>query len=475
MRIALIEPGPPGFHIYSFIKQIRLGLPLLGALARARGHELHIDAENLSEIDWDDVLGSDLVGISTITSTAIKAYRYATRVQEAGIPVVMGGPHVTFEADEALEFCDYVVRGEGEDTLLELLEVLQGRRDPDTILGLSYHGRGGQHHNPPRPQRASLDDLPAPDLSLVERHDRIHPTPFVSSRGCQYDCEFCCVILMFGRRVRTVGPEKVIADLRALKPEGIFFYDDNFVISKRSTKALLARMIREELNVPFSAQIRVDAVCKDGRVDHELLRLLREAGCEYVYLGLESANPKTLAAFNKHQSVSDMAGGLAALNEYEIGTHGMFVFGADDDTPESLGETADFAIERGLSSVQFLILTPLPGTRQYRMLRESGRIFTNNWSLYDGHHVVYWPKRMSPLELQEAAFEAHQRFYRLSRIGTYPRYRGMGFLITHGWPRVPDNRAYLRELRAFTATERPPFVTGDGAPASVADQVDARC
>ncbi|MFH0917137.1 MAG: radical SAM protein, partial [bacterium] len=88
MRITFIEPAAPGFHVYSFVKQLRLGLPLLGALMTARGHEVRIYAESLSEVDWDDVLSSDLVGISTTTSTAIRAYRYAQRVRDAGIPTV---------------------------------------------------------------------------------------------------------------------------------------------------------------------------------------------------------------------------------------------------------------------------------------------------------------------------------------------------------------------------------------------------
>lgn len=126
MRITLIEPAAPGFHVYSFVKQIRLGLPLLGALLTRQGHTVRIYAESLSEVDWSDVLASDLVGISTTTSTAIRAYRYAQKVRDAGIPVIMGGPHVTFLADEAMDFCDYVVRNEGEETLLELVGHLEG-------------------------------------------------------------------------------------------------------------------------------------------------------------------------------------------------------------------------------------------------------------------------------------------------------------------------------------------------------------
>jgi anaerobic magnesium-protoporphyrin IX monomethyl ester cyclase len=461
LKITLIEPAPPGFHVYSFIRQVRLGLPLLGRLLSDLGHEVTIFVESLAEVDWRRVAASDLVGISTITSTAMKAYRYAERARAAGVPVVMGGPHVTFEAEEALEFADYVVRGEGEDAILELVGMLEGAVKPEDIRGLSYRTPDGRdRHNPPRDLRDSLSDLPLPDLSLIEGHGKIRPTPFLTSRGCPHDCEFCSVIEMFGRRVRTVAPDLVIEGIREAAPKSIFFYDDNFVMSKDSAKRLLARMAREDLGIPFSAQIRVDSVYKRGRIDRELLELLVEAGCYLVYLGLESVNPATLAAYNKRQTVDDIAGGLAALHEYGIRTHGMFVFGSDTDTVESMAATADFAIEHEISSAQFMILTPLPGTRQFRSLEQQGRIFTRNWSLYDGHHAVFWPRNMGPLELQEASMEAHMRFYRLRRIRSNPKHRFMGFLISYGWEHVPDNMAYLRELRNFSEERRSPFEAG---------------
>jgi radical SAM superfamily enzyme YgiQ (UPF0313 family) len=361
VRITFIEPAAPGFHVYSFVKQMRLGLPLLGALMTERGHEVRIYAESLSEVDWDDVLSSDLVGISTTTSTAIRAYRYAQRVRDAGIPVVMGGPHVTFLADEAMDFCDYVARNEGEETLIELVEYLQGRGSLESILGLTYRSTDGQIvHNAARPLLSSLTDLPWPDMSLVVGGDSVSPSPILASRGCPFGCEFCSVVLMFGRRVRTVEPAEVVKRIKQLKPEKVFFYDDNFFISKRRGKELLVQMIRENLDVEFFAQIRVDSVYKDGKVDQELLDLLWTAGCRIVYLGLESVNPATLKEYHKESSIDDMAGGLEALANRGIKTHGMFVFGADSDTTESLYHTADFAVEHGLNSAQFLALTPLP-------------------------------------------------------------------------------------------------------------------
>jgi anaerobic magnesium-protoporphyrin IX monomethyl ester cyclase len=471
VRITLIEPAPPGFHIYSFVKQYRVGLPLLGALLTQRGHEVRIYAECLGNLDWDDILSSDLVGISTTTSTAIRAYRYSQRVRDAGIPVVMGGPHVTFLADEAMDFCDYVIRQEGEHGTLELIDYLEGKGSLEDILGLTYRDKNGQVvHNPARPLLKELTDLPWPDMSLVVGGKDILPMPVLASRGCPYGCEFCSVVQMFGRRVRTVEPVETVKYIKRMQPKKIFFYDDNFFISKKRGKELLREMIRQGVQTEFYAQIRVDSVYKNGVTDHELLKLMWEAGCRIVYLGLESTSPETLLTYNKESSIDDMAGGLQALANSGIRTHGMFVYGADTDTAESLAKTADFAVEYGLNSAQFLALTPLPGTPQTAQFEAEGRIFTKNWTLYDGLHVVFWPKKMSPLELQEAVVYAHKRFYGGRRMFAikpkapmYHKHQIQGYLISRVWEHVRENRDFMNELREFSATHQPPDTSSSGA------------
>lgn len=465
MRIVFIEPASPGFHVYSFIKQIRLGSPLLAAMMAQRGHEARVYADNLGDVDWDYVLSADLVGISATTSTVVRGYRYAQRAKDAGVPVVMGGPHVSFHAEEALDFCDYVVRQEGEETLVELVEYLQGKGSLSDILGLSYRDAHGEVvSNADRPWLSSFADLPWPDMGLVEGGEKVYPEPVLASRGCPFDCEFCSVVMMFGRHVRMVEPEEVVKHLVERQPRKVFFYDDNFFISKRRGKELLRQMIDAKLSMPFFAQIRIDSVCKNGKVDEELLDLMWRAGCRIVYLGLESADPATLAEYHKESTVEDMAGGLEALARTGIKTHGMFVFGADSDTLESLAATADFAINQGLNSAQFLALTPLPGTRQTAQLEAEGRIFTKNWSLYDGHHVVFWPKNMTPYELQDAVLRAQRRFYTVRKMvqpvyrsPTYRKHQIQGYLMSRAWEHVRENRDFLRELKSFSETHRPPL------------------
>jgi radical SAM superfamily enzyme YgiQ (UPF0313 family) len=470
VRIVFIEPAAPGFHVYSFIKQLRLGLPLLAAMMAERGHETRVYAESLSEIEWDYVLSADLVGVSSTTSTAVRGYRYAQRVRDAGIPVVMGGPHVSFLAEEALDFCDYVVRQEGEETLSELVDYLQGKGDIESILGLSYRdSEGNVINNAERPWLSSFTELPWPDMDLVVGGETVAPEPILASRGCPFDCEFCSVVMMFGRHVRMVEPAEVVKHLKERQASRVFFYDDNFFISKRRGKELLREIIDAKLSLQFYAQIRIDSICKNGRVDEELLDLMWRAGCRIVYLGLESADPATLAEYHKESTVEDMAGGLEALHRKGIRTHGMFVYGADSDTLESLSMTADFAIEHGLNSAQFLALTPLPGTRQTAQLEAEGRIFTKNWSLYDGHHVVFWPKNMTPYELQEAVLQAQRRFYPGRKMVAFKyntpifrKHQIQGYLITRAWEHVPENRAFLRELKEFSETHHPPLTPDSG-------------
>ena len=413
-KIIFVEPKAPGFHIYSKWSLPRLGSVMLGTILRDLGHEVKVYVEEIRRVDKEELYSADLVGLSTITSTAPRAYSMADELRERGVPVVMGGAHPTFLADEALEHADFVVRGEGEEAIVELLEVLDGKRAIDTVAGLSYRNGEGVVHNASRELCPDLDSHPSPDLSLIVgfgagtrsffKHNPI--IPVVTSRGCPFNCKFCSVTTMFGRKYRFRSTEKVLEDIRPYTDRTIFFYDDNFTASKTRTKQLLRRMIQEGLTPEWTAQVRVDVAR-----DEELLDLMERSNCFAVYVGFESINPRTLELYSKEQTLEDITESIKKFHEHGIRIHGMFVLGSDEDDVRIIRETARFAKRVKIDTVQFMILTPIPGSEIFEEFGENNKIFTYDWSFYDGHHVVFTPNKMIPFVLQKEAVRAMKKFF----------------------------------------------------------------
>jgi anaerobic magnesium-protoporphyrin IX monomethyl ester cyclase len=451
LKIRLIEPAPAHLHVWCYTFYPRLGLPMIGAALKAAGHDVVIYCPQLEPVDWSDVQEADLVGISSTTSTAPAAYEIADRLRRRGVPTIMGGSHVTFMADEALEHADYVARGEGGDTLmLELIDALEGRRELDTIPGLSFMRHDVAVHNELRDRCADLDELPVPDLSLIAGCKEMRATPIMTSWGCPFACNFCSVTAMFGRKYRYRSPESVIAEIEEKQPKSIFFYDDNFAADKERLKTLLRMMIASGRLVPWWAQVRTDVA-----EDAELLDLMRRSKCDRLAIGLESVNQETLDSYDKSQSLEDIVRAIDTLHDYGIKSHGMFVLGADTDTRETIRDTVKFARKHHIDSLMLNILTPAPGTRQFAEMNEAGRIFDRHWDLFDGQHVVFTPAHMTPAELQREVLRAYARFYSprqwLKHLAAF-RYGTMAlyiwyWLFLRKWRVETGNRAYLEMLK----------------------------
>ena len=143
-KITLIEPSSAGSHIFSYYKIPRLGLPVLGSSLKARGCDVKIYVEDIKAVNYRDAFSSDLVGISCTSSTAPRGYSIAQKLTEQGVPVVMGGFHPTFMPEESLKYCNYVVRGEGENTIIELIDAIEGKLDINDVKGLSYRAGKGE-------------------------------------------------------------------------------------------------------------------------------------------------------------------------------------------------------------------------------------------------------------------------------------------------------------------------------------------
>jgi len=481
MKIRLIEPISPSRHLWSKSYFVRLGLPMIGAALVEAGHDVRIFNPQLAPVDWADVYSSDLVGLSTTTSTAPEAYRIADDLRRRGIPVIIGGSHVTFMVDEALQHADYVARGEaGETIMVELAEALGGTRELSSVAGISYVAEDGTPVHAPLHERCpDLDLLPFPDLTLIDGWERIVNTPIMTSWGCPFDCTFCSVTAMFGKKYRFRSAESVMEEIRQKRPERIFFYDDNFAANRKRLKRLLRMMIDEGMQVRWGAQVRTDVVR-----DPELLELMRASGADFVALGLESVNQATLDHFEKSQTVADIEHAIKVLHDYGIRSHGMFVLGADHDTPDSVRETVRFALENKIDTVMLNILTPLPGTQQYRELEDEGRIIERDWAFYDAQHVVFRPRQMTPLHLLQETLKANRRFYAtwrpvvafhrwlwtaadqvVRKRAAWDRMLEYGWLwyYSRTWWTDAKNRAQRRRLRALSRQAPDPSAAQAGS------------
>ncbi len=267
-KVSILEVKSEHLHIFSRFELPRIGATLLATILRDRGFEaeaLFLPRKTLLARG----IQTDLAGISTITATAPASYAVADDLRRRGIPVVIGGPHASFQPEEALEHGDYCLVGEAEQSLPMLVEALNGGRTLDEVPGLVWRRDGAIVHNPAVRPIDDLDSLPFPDYSLLDMgHRRMGAfllggsiVPIQTSRGCPYDCSFCSVTGMFGKRYRFRSTANVMAELEHYQAgQLMFFYDDNFAANSRHTRELLNAMI--ERNFGFHV---VDAGARGHR------------------------------------------------------------------------------------------------------------------------------------------------------------------------------------------------------------------
>jgi radical SAM superfamily enzyme YgiQ (UPF0313 family) len=453
-KLVFVEPKSTHLHIYSRICIPRLGSVLLATIMRAKGYDVRVYVEDIHAVDMKEVLSADLVAISAITSTAPQSYRLADKVREAGAIAVLGGTHVSFLPEEALAHADFVVRGEGEFAFQELVDAIQTGQGFEQIKNLSYLVDGKPVHVPERPKIPNLDVNPIPDYRLITGWRPGGVVSVATSRGCPFSCTFCSVPGMYGHAFRTHSVERVLQELEVHKHSRYtFFADDIFTANKKRCKDLLRGMIDRELTPKWGAQVRTETVD-----DPELLKLMQSSGCYNVYVGFESINPRTLKLFQKKQDLAKIERSIERFHDHDIRIHGMFVVGSDEDDVETIEATAEFALKNDIDSIQFMILTPIPGSPDWDQLYARGDkyVISQNWQFYDGHHVVHQPRRMSPYELQVGAIDAMAKFYSWRGIARkllkgdmyYAVIRYFGKRLIRDWWKDEENRQHIEWLKA---------------------------
>lgn len=474
-NITLLRCDPESSNVYSSFSHPGLALPIIGTVLSRAGYRVRIFVDSILPPSREALAESHLVGFTVNSACSRESYRRADRLrQEVGCPIVFGGPHVTSLPGEALEHGDFVVRREGERTILELVKALEaGRTDFGDIAGLSWRdAAGGVHHNPDRPVEEEFDLIP--DQSLIAGYQQFNrrwtqqffPTGMLvsTSRGCPFRCTFCTIPQVYGNAMRFRSHDAVVADIRQQVAFSghryIYFADDNFTALRRQAKELLTRIVNERLNIRFSAQVRAD-VTKDP----EVMDLLVAAGCYLVFVGFESINDATLKAFKKgNQTRAGLEHAIREFHTRDIMVHGMFVLGSDEDGPGAALRTAEWALEHRLESIQLLPICPLPGTEILQQLDSEGRLY-KTWDPATqrqyldygaGNFVLHQPRRMEAVRLQQEILEAHRLFYsgrglvraalRIPRDGLDPfLFRVMGrWILRHAEPEILSHLEWLR-------------------------------
>jgi len=331
-----------------------LGLAYLASMVRDE-HDVRIVDSLAEDYNYGDVeriikkYDPDVVGITSTTSMIPDAYaiaKIAKRYNE-NVKIVMGGPHVTFLPERTFQECpyiDFIVRGEGELTFRELIDSLERDRDPSNILGLSINLRDKVRNNPPRPLIKDIDTIPMPsyDLLPMEKYQAngVRFGTVMTSRGCPFNCAFCSSSLQFGKRWRGHSDSRVIEELKHLHEKyrirEIEFLDDTFTLNKHRAIRIARRIVKEGLDISWSASSRVDTFTE------EVAEAMKKSGCHTIYFGIESGSRKTLNFIGKRITPEQSISAVKKAKRHKLRALGSFVIGFPEETKDDIKKTIKF-------------------------------------------------------------------------------------------------------------------------------------
>jgi radical SAM superfamily enzyme YgiQ (UPF0313 family)/anti-anti-sigma regulatory factor len=438
MRIKLIDPALKESHMEHKEKEVhalwfpRLSLPLVAALTPPE-HEVTITDETVDTLDFGEPV--DLVGIGAMSTYIPRAYEIADIYRQKGIPVVMGGIHVSLMPEEALRHADAVVVGEAENIWAKVLEDAE-------------KGRMKGIYKSDHP--VDFTAIPRPRLDLLKREKYMTANSLQTTRGCPFKCDFCSVTEFFGNTYRFRPVKDVVAEVQELKErfdaKFIAFVDDNIVGSRKYAKALFEALI--PLDIKWGSQGSLTMADDD-----ELMKLAQKSGCVSMFVGIESTSEETLQAVNKKfNKVEKYEASIKKIHDHGIMINGGFIFGFDTDDEGVFERTVRFVERNRITLPTYHVLTPLPGTKLFHRLKDEGRIFDFDWSKYNSGNVVFQPRLMSPETLQEGYFWAYHETYKLGSIA-----RRVLHVQPRLFPRLALNYGYRRIVKRSPEGQLPRF------------------
>ena len=414
-RVLLLSP-----YYKTHIVAPHLGLGYLASALRRSGHDVVVQDGLRQKVRYDSDF--DLLGVTAMTTYFPEAVAEVRRAKSRGLKTIIGGPHVIADPEGSVlqSDADYACAGEGE---LALTALANGS-EPKDIPGLLWRENGKVQRSQAPNFYPDIDDFGEPAWDLIDPRSyppaphgmiaRSFPlAPIVTTRGCPYRCSYCSAPATAGRRLRTRAPEKVVDEIEHLVTDygvrEIQIEDDNFTLNRRHTMAVCEELLRRNVKVNWSLPngVRID------RLDPELLKLMKRAGCYLMALGIESANQRILNMVSKDLDVKVVRQVVEWVAEAGIEAWGFFMIGFPTETREEVLNTIEFALSLPLTRAQFTKTTPLPGTPIYDWWkREWGAGVDINWATFNYYEFNSDWSELSAEELNHLQKRAHLRFYR---------------------------------------------------------------
>ncbi len=390
---ALTEATNPFFRPIKYSLFPPLGLATLAGYLDLTD-EVEIQDEHVEKLYLDDE--PDLVVIQVYITSAYRSYQIADRYRSKGIHVALGGLHVTSLPDEAAQHADTIFLGPGEDTWPQFLQDFRANC-PNKVY---------------RSRIRTLIGLPSIRRDLIKRHLYLVPNSLVVSRGCPHHCDFCYKDAFFkgGKSFYNQQVDAVLDEIERLPGKHLYFLDDHLFGNKRFAISLFQGM--KGMGRLWQAAATVQSILLPG-----ILEAAVDSGLRSLFVGFETLNPKNLLDQQKYQNLNrDYGKVIRRLHDLGVMVNGSFVFGMDGDADTVFDHTVEWAIEQGIETATFHILTPYPGTALHKRMVTQNRILHNNWDDYDTRHVVYRPSQMTAKTLEAGYWRAYRDFYRWGSI-----------------------------------------------------------
>ena len=402
-----------------------LGISYIAAVLERAGHIVRLFDGGLPGNMWNNFIEDikkfkpDVVGLSAMTAVINNAYKAASLIKKISkkVVTVVGGPHAMFAPRETLEECpdlDVVVKGEGEEISLNLINTLEKNGDLSEVKGIVWRNEDEIVSNPSAALIKDIDEIPFPAYHLwdMKRYAAKKNLPIgtmMTSRGCPYRCAYCSSSRIFGKVWRARSAKNVVEELKLLVGKYgrkyVAFLDDIFTLSKSRAMEIADRIKVEKMGIKWDCSSRVD------RMDEELAQKLKSAGCLRIYLGFESGSQHTLSLINKRITLEQSRETAKMLKKMNFEIIGSFMMGIPGETREDIEATIDFAREVRPDYAQFTILTPYPGTPVYEEAVNGNRLLTRDWDRYGIVSSVMKIPGFTAKELNALLRKAYIKFY----------------------------------------------------------------